>query len=84
MDNPTIHLHTIKIGQRVNITATQKYVIMEDGEPCYMRDYSYAVFDHQHLISTGSISGSNMDKLTEEMVQSTFDSILEHKRKYGN
>jgi len=84
MDDPKIFLHTIKIGERVNITGTQKYVIMEDGEYHYLRDYNYAVFDHQHLISTGSISGSNMNKLDEKELQKTFDRVLDHRKKHGN
>lgn len=84
MSNSKVHLHTVKIGQRINMTATQKYIIMDGGEYHYLGSYDYAMFDHQHLVAIGTIQGSHVEKITEIEVQKTFDRVLESRNKYGN
>lgn len=84
MKETKYYFHTVQIGERVNITGTQKYTIMENGEKYYLACFNYAVFDHQHLIANGSIQGSSMGKLTKEKLQETFTRIIEHRNKHGD
>lgn len=74
--------HTITIGQRQKIVATQKYTFLPDGEVYYLGSFDYVVFDHQHIIATGNISGSNQGKLKEEKVQETFNRVMEQHTKW--
>lgn len=83
MPKTKYQLHTIRIGERVRIIGTQKYTILDNGEKYYLSKFDYAVLDHQHLIANGSIQGSNIEKLTKEKLQETFDGILEFINEHG-
>ena len=82
MSERKYHYHTVTIDDgEFKFIASQRYVkddpLLKDGEAYYLRHYHYAVMKGEHLVATGNIQGSNMDKIDKEEAQKSFDRVME-------